>query len=195
MKEFFCFVSPFQVSRAIYFFSIAKGTWCSSDDDEKSFGFHIRSFHSSTLPSGVTPPMQNALHSPLTLLNPKSVRRVWATKLVRWAESGGWCYERSFKWPSFGCLNSKQKPFSLVLIGLYWLLDFIVKIMNDLYIYGVWLSWSIHSHRFLLSNACCPISAVDQSAIWWVAWWGTMCYSFNFCCTMIRNVRTLQLNI
>lgn len=82
----------------------------------KSVAFHICSFHSSILQSGVTPPMQNALHSPLVLLNPKSMRHECGPPIgVRWAESGGRCYESLLKWPSFGCL-SLHRPLSLALL-------------------------------------------------------------------------------
>lgn len=123
---------------------------------DESFAFHIRSFHSSTLPSGETPPVRDALHSPLNnLAEPKSIRQVWATKLVRWAESGGRCCERSLKWPSFGCLSSFSFlclydkslghllttclfPRNLLIIEGWGLnVCCYYKWMNDLYIYGV----------------------------------------------------------
>jgi hypothetical protein len=48
----------------------------------------IRSFHSSILQPGATPPVQNALHSPLDLAEPKSIKeQVWAT-------DSNWCAER-----------------------------------------------------------------------------------------------------
>ena len=73
----------------------------------------IRSFHSSII-FMTTPPVRNALHSPLILLEPKNKTSVgcqWISfiHLVRWAESGGWCCERSLKRPSFGCLSSRAE--------------------------------------------------------------------------------------
>lgn len=53
----------------------------------KSFAFHIRSFHSSIL-LGVTPPMRNALHSPLVCAEPKKqYDKLWATGI-------SWCAGR-----------------------------------------------------------------------------------------------------
>ena len=59
------------------------------------------------------PQCRTLLYFPLGLAEPRKHKtRVWATNfLARWAESGGWCFERSVEWPSFGCLSSKQKPF------------------------------------------------------------------------------------
>ena len=121
----------------------------------KSFAFHIRSFHSSIL-LGVTPPMRNALHSSLVCAEPKKqhdqVVGHWDL-LVRWAESGGWCYERLFKSDlPLDVWASKSPSMSTCWCThanslLFFRID--VKGMNELHIYGVWHYVDIHGHRTL----------------------------------------------
>jgi len=89
-------------------------------------------FAVSTLASQSDSPNAERFTFPLGLAEPKKHKmRVWATEFfsVRWAESGGWCYVRLLKWPSFGCLSSKQKPF--IVMRPYWLMAFSrLTIMN-----------------------------------------------------------------
>lgn len=65
----------------------------------KSFAFHIRSFHSSILLGSYSP---NAERFTFPLGLCWTQKAIWQVVghwdfLVRWAESGGWCYERLFK--------------------------------------------------------------------------------------------------
>jgi hypothetical protein len=61
--------------------------------DEK-LAFHIRSFHSSILRAGVNSPSAERFTFPLDPAEPQNKDKCGPPKQVRWAESGGWCYER-----------------------------------------------------------------------------------------------------
>lgn len=82
---------------------------CLEHDEKLAYVFAV----STLAPCWELPQCRTLYIPPWSCLNPKEQDRCWAANdLVRWAESGGWCCERSLKRPSFGCLSSRQKAFS-----------------------------------------------------------------------------------
>lgn len=89
-------------------------------------------FAVSTLASWETPPMLNAIQSPLVLLNPSEKTECGPPLYtVRWTESGGWCYVSFIRLPSFGCLNLSICSFKTVRkVSSSWPLVSSVRLFN-----------------------------------------------------------------